>query len=215
VGTLFRLESREKFQALKDISFEIFKGEKVGIIGPNGSGKTTILKLIAGIATPTTGEISTKGRVVSLIELEAGFHPELTGEENIYLNGLIVGMTRAEIDKKYQKIIKFSGLKKFIDSPLYTYSSGMSLRLGFSIAVHSDPDILLLDEAIAVGDEEFRKKSLEKINEFFKQGRTIVSVSHWLDYLRTNCTRIIWVENGKVIKDGGVWVIDSYKKIAS
>jgi ABC-type polysaccharide/polyol phosphate transport system ATPase subunit len=212
VGTLFNLESKEKFQALKDISFEIFKGEKVGIIGPNGSGKTTILKLVAGIATPTTGKISTKGRVVSLIELEAGFHPELTGEENIYLNGLIVGMTRAEIDKKYQKIIEFSGLKKFVDSPLYTYSSGMSLRLGFSIAVHSDPDILLLDEAIAVGDEEFRKKSLEKINEFFKQGKTIVSVSHWLDYLRANCTRIIWMENGKMVEDGGVEIIKLYEK---
>ncbi|OGJ37525.1 MAG: hypothetical protein A2383_00685 [Candidatus Pacebacteria bacterium RIFOXYB1_FULL_39_46] len=212
VGSFLGLESREKFEALKDVSFEIYSGEKVGIIGPNGSGKTTVLKMIAGITAPTTGKIITKGRIVSLIELEAGFHPELTGEENIFLNGLIVGMTRPEIEKKYKKIIQFSGLKKFIDSPLYTYSSGMSLRLGFSIAVHSDPDILLLDEAIAVGDEEFRKKSLQKINQFYKQGKTIISVSHWLDYLKDHCTRIIWLEKGKLIQNDGIRAIEAYKK---
>ncbi|HCR80987.1 MAG: Teichoic-acid-transporting ATPase [Candidatus Pacebacteria bacterium GW2011_GWA1_46_10] len=212
VGTLFGLESRERFQALRGISLTISQGEKVGIIGPNGSGKTTLLKIAAGIATPDSGKVVVKGKVVSLIELEAGFHPELTGEENIFLNGLIIGMAKEEIEQNFTQIVQFSGLKKFIDSPLYTYSSGMSLRLGFSIAVHSNPDILLLDEAIAVGDQEFREKSLKKINSFFKQGKTIVSVSHWLDYLKNNCTRIIWLEQGKVVEDGGIEVIELYKK---
>src|SRR5690606_20463507 len=132
---------------------------KIGIIGPNGAGKTTLLKIISGITTPTGGSVVVRGRVASLIELTAGFHPELTGEENVFLNGLIIGMTRKEIEKKYKKIATFSGLGKFMSTPLYTYSSGMALRLGFSIAVHSNPDILILDETVAVGDESFRKKA--------------------------------------------------------
>jgi ABC-type polysaccharide/polyol phosphate transport system ATPase subunit len=214
VGALLKLESQEQFHALKNVSFEIDQGEKVGIIGPNGSGKTTILKICAGLTTPTSGQVSVNGKVVSLIELSAGFHPELTGEENIFLNGLIVGMTRQEIEAHYQKIVRFSGLKKFIDAPLYTYSSGMVLRLGFAVAVHSDPDILILDETIAVGDEAFRAKSLKKINEFFKQGKTVITVSHWLDYLKKYCTRILWLADGKIVRDGGTEIIKAYQRSA-
>lgn len=213
IGTLMGIESREIFTALSDVSLKIFKGEKIGIIGPNGAGKTTLLKIISGITTPTGGSVVVRGRVASLIELTAGFHPELTGEENVFLNGLIIGMTRKEIEKKYKKIATFSGLGKFMSTPLYTYSSGMALRLGFSIAVHSNPDILILDETVAVGDESFRKKAIAKINQFFKQGKTIITVSHWLDYLQEYCTRIIWVENGIVRKDGGPEVIGTYKRV--
>lgn len=210
MGSLLGLEKKERFFALKDVSLNIFKGEKVGIIGKNGSGKTSLLKVVAGITTPTVGEVFVAGKVVSLIELEAGFHPELSGVENIFLNGLVIGMSLAEIRQQCASIVRFSGLGRFIDAPLHTYSSGMSLRLGFSIAVHSDPDILVLDEGIAVGDQAFRKKSLIKINEFFKKGKTIIIVSHWLDYLRENCHRIVWMENGKIKQDGGVAVIDQY-----
>lgn len=210
MGGVFGLERKEKFSAVHDISLQIFKGEKVGIIGNNGSGKTTILKIISGITMPTAGAVAVFGKVVSLIELDAGFHPELSGIENIFLNGLMVGMTKAQIDANLKNIIAFSGIGKFMDAPLHTYSSGMALRLGFSIAVHSDPDILVLDEGISVGDQAFRKKSLAKMNEFFKAGKTIIVVSHWLDYLKKNCNRIIWLENGKIKKDGTPKIIDEY-----
>jgi ABC-type polysaccharide/polyol phosphate transport system ATPase subunit len=211
-GTVFGIENREKFFALDQVSLNIYKGEKIGVIGSNGSGKTTLLKIISKITTQTTGKIKTYGKVVSLIELGAGFHPELTGRENIFLNGLVIGMDKEEIEKKFDSIVEFSGLGKFIYSPLYTYSSGMSLRLGFSIAVHSNPDVLILDEEIAVGDAKFRKKSLKKINEFSKKGKTIILVSHWLDYIKDNCDRIIWLEKGKVRADGGKEVIAEYIK---
>lgn len=210
MGSVFGLEKREKFLALNNVSLNIFKGEKVGIIGRNGSGKTTILKIISGITTPTHGSVSVYGKVVSLIELEAGFHPELSGMENIFLNGLLIGMTLSEIRDNYQSIVQFSGIGRFIDAPLHTYSSGMSLRLGFSVAVHSNPDILVLDEGIAVGDQAFRKKSLAKINEFFRKGKTIIIVSHWLEYLKENCNRIVWLEGGKVKMDGKPNIVDAY-----
>jgi ABC-type polysaccharide/polyol phosphate transport system ATPase subunit len=209
-GTIFGLEKRQRFFALKDVSLKIYKGEKIGIIGSNGSGKTTLLKIAAGITTQTSGKIKAYGKVVSLIELGAGFHPELTGRENIFLNGLVIGMDKDEIKKKYDSIVEFSGLGDFIHSPLYTYSSGMSLRLGFSIAVHSNPDVLILDEEIAVGDEKFRKKSMKKINEFSRKGITIILVSHWLDYIRKNCNRIVWLEKGNIKADGGEEIIDEY-----
>lgn len=204
--------SSEKFVALNNLNLEIKKGEKVGIIGRNGSGKTTLLKVISGIATPTSGKIKTTGKLVSLIDLSAGFHPELTGAENVYLNALLVGMTRPEIKSSMEKIVDFAGIGKFIDQPLYTYSSGMQLRLGFSVAVAANPDILILDEGTAVGDEDFQKKSSRKIAEFFKQGKTIILVSHWLDYLRTHCKRVIWLESGSLKEDGGLSVIDHYEK---
>ncbi|MFZ5438250.1 MAG: ABC transporter ATP-binding protein [Patescibacteria group bacterium] len=209
-GTIFGIEKRQKFFALKDVSLEIYKGEKIGVIGSNGSGKTTLLKIASGITTQSGGKIKTYGKVVSLIELGAGFHPELTGKENIFLNGLVIGMDKDEIQRKFESIVEFSGLGEFIYAPLYTYSSGMSLRLGFAIAIHSNPDVLILDEEIAVGDEKFRKKSMKKINEFSKHGKTIILVSHWLEYIRRNCNRIIWLEKGIIRGDGGEEVIDEY-----
>lgn len=190
------------FWALKDIDLKVRRGETVGIIGPNGSGKTTLLKIIAGITTPTEGGVEVKDKVVSLIELGAGFHPELTGEENIYLNGMIIGISKEEIKKKFTKIIKFASIGSFIDTPLYTYSDGMRLRLGFAIAVHSEPDILILDENMAVGDADFKKKSQEKIKGFIKEGKTLIIASHQFDLLRKNVRRVVWLDRGKINKDG-------------
>jgi len=188
----------ETFLALDDINLVINKGEKVGIIGPNGSGKTTLLKIIAGITMPTGGNVETFGRIVSLIDLQAGFHPELTGYQNIFLNGMILGMHKYEIEQKFDDIIKFADIHQFIDAPVFTYSSGMMLRLGFSIAVHSNPDVLILDENLSVGDENFQVKSQKTIERFFQKGKTIVVASHWLDYLKHNCSRIIWLDSGRV-----------------
>lgn len=201
---------KEKFIALDDMSLEIKKGEKVGIIGRNGSGKTTLLKIIAGISTPNKGTVRTTGKVVSLIDIEAGFHPDLTGEENIYLNGLVIGMTKSEIESKFYQIVDFAGIGKFIDTPLYTYSQGMKLRLGFAVAVHSDPDILILDEGIIAGDDNFQQKLSLRIKEFFDQQKTVIIVSHWMDFLEENCTKIIWISQGKVKKQGDVKVIKQY-----
>ena len=195
-------DRNESFNALEDINLEIKKGEKVGLIGLNGSGKTTLLKIIAGITSPTTGTVRTSGTVVSLIDLEAGFHPDLTGEQNIYLNGMLLGMRRKEISRKINKIIKFADIGQFIDTPLFTYSEGMKLRLGFSVVVHSDPDIILLDENLGVGDEEFRKKSFNKIQEFFRKGISIIIVSHYLDFIKKYCNRAIWLDNGVIKRDG-------------
>ncbi len=189
------------FTALDDINLTLYKGEKIGILGPNGAGKTTLLKVITGITTPNEGTIFTKGKIVSLIDLEAGFHPDLTGEENIFLNGLIIGMSKSEIKNKLKKIISFADIGNFIDAPLYTYSQGMKLRLGFAIAVYADPEILILDENIAVGDENFRKKSQAKLAEFFHQQKTIIIVSQLVEYLKKNCTRFLVIESGKIVKD--------------
>ncbi len=207
---IIRRRRDEQFTALKNISLQIYAGDKVGIIGSNGSGKTTLLKIITGITAPTSGRLYTKGKIVSLIDLEAGFHPDLSGEENIYLNGLIIGMNRDEIQKNIKKIIAFADIGSFIDAPLYTYSAGMKLRLGFAIAVYADPDILILDENISVGDENFREKSSAKIEEFFKKKKTIIIVSHWIEYLKEHCNKIIFIKQGKIISVGKVEVIDSY-----
>ena len=190
------------FWALDNVSFSVQKGEVIGIVGSNGSGKSTLLKLIAGVTNPTNGDVITHGRVVPLIELGAGFHAELTGRENIYLNGSILGMSRNELDQKLGAIIKFSELNDFIDQPIKHYSSGMYLRLAFSVAVHLKPDIVLIDEILSVGDENFQRKSLNKIQEIIAQQVTVVIVSHSLDVLSTLCTRIIWLEKGKLRMDG-------------
>lgn len=201
----------EVFVALNNINLEVKKGEKLGIIGHNGSGKTTLLKIIAGISTPTSGKVRTWGKLVSLIDLSAGFHPELTGQENIFLNAFLVGMGREEVRAKYKDIVAFADIGDFIDTPLYTYSSGMKLRLGFSIAVAADPDILILDEGVAVGDVDFHDKSSKKIDTFFRQKKTVLLVSHWMEYLRKHSDRIVRIEAGTIVEDGQVnEVIDRY-----
>lgn len=187
-------EKTESYVALSKVNLKIYPGEKVGFYGPNGAGKSTLLKLIAGISHPTTGTIKTVGRLVSLIDLAAGFHPDLSGEENILLNGLIIGMSKQEIEAKKQAIINFADIGDFINVPLYTYSTGMQLRLGFSIAIHADPDILILDEVVTTGDENFRKKTENAMNEMFNNDKTVLIVSHWLDFLKDNCSRLIYLD---------------------
>jgi len=203
---LFRLPShikenkKTKFLALDNVSFEIKKGESFGIIGPNGAGKSTTLGLIAGVLKPNKGKIITNGRIAPLLELGAGFHPELTGRENIILNAIILGMTKKEAESKMEAIIDFSELYDFIDQPIRTYSSGMLARLGFSVAVHIEPEILLIDEILAVGDVNFQKKCISKMLEFKNRGITIILVSHSLDQVKKVCNRIATIEKGKVVK---------------
>jgi len=196
--TIFSFGRREEIWALKDINLEIKRGEKIGVIGDNGSGKTTLLKIITGITAPTSGKVEANGRIAALIGFEAGFHPELSGEENIYLNGMLLGMNKKEIREKFDEIIQFSGLKDIIDTPLYTYSNGMKLRLGFSIAISSNPDIFLLDEVLGVGDQEFQKKSYQRIEGFFKKGKTIIFISHSLLDVAKLCLKTTWLERGKI-----------------
>jgi ABC-2 type transport system ATP-binding protein len=191
----------EKFLALNNINLKIRSGETVGIIGDNGSGKTTLLKIIAGVTSPTKGDVSTHGKVVSLIDLEAGFYPDLTGIQNIYLNAMFLGLTKKEVDKKLDSIIAFAGVRQFIDAPFFTYSQGMKLRLGFSAAIHSDPDILLLDENFSVGDDKFKKKCIDTIKKFKKQKKTILIVSQWKLFVKQNCRRIITFKRGKIVSD--------------
>ncbi len=197
------LEKREDFWALKNVSFKVDKGEVIGIIGRNGAGKSTLLKILSQITPPTEGEIVLRGRVGSLLEVGTGFHPELTGRENIFLNGAILGMRRGEIAKKFDAIVEFSGIGKFLDTPVKRYSSGMYVRLAFSVAAHMEPDILIIDEVLAVGDAEFQKKCLGKMQEVTqKDGRTILFVSHNMAAIESLCKKTIWLENGR-IKDIG------------
>lgn len=198
IGALWRSWSREELWALKDVSFAVERGEMLGIIGPNGSGKSTVLKLISRILEPTSGRITVDGKVSALIELGAGFHPDLTGRENVYLNGSILGLSQAEVDARFKEIVSFAELERFIDMPLKIYSSGMYMRLGFAIAINVEPDILLIDEVLAVGDESFQRKCLAKIEEFKKQGKTMVFVSHALETVRKLCDQAIWLEEGEI-----------------
>lgn len=212
IEQLFNKFKSENFQALDNISLEILKGEKVGIIGKNGSGKTTLLKLISKISSPNQGHISTNGKIVSLIDLTAGFHPDLSGADNIFLNGLIIGMNKKDVQYKYNNIIKFADIGDFISSPLHTYSEGMKLRLSFSVAIHSEPDILVLDEGILTGDVDFQEKSGKKIEQFFKKNKTVIIATHISEYLEAHCNRIIWIDNGKIKMDGGLEVINEYNE---
>jgi len=201
--------------ALRDVSFEVKKSEVIGIIGRNGAGKSTLLKILTKIAEPTSGFAEIHGRVSSLLEVGTGFHPELTGRENVHLNGAILGMTKAEIGKKFDEIIAFSGVKKFIDTPVKRYSSGMIVRLAFSVAAHLEPEILLIDEVLAVGDAEFQKKCLRKMDGISNQGRTILFVSHNMGAIENLCTSAIWIDGGKIVASGEVEnVIDQYLKSA-
>jgi ABC-2 type transport system ATP-binding protein len=199
---LARKTDSEDFWALRDIDLDIAQGETVGLIGPNGSGKSTLLKVLAGILAATTGTVAVRGRIASLLELGAGFNGELTGRENIYLNASILGLTRREIDRQFDAIVAFSELEPFIDNQVKHYSSGMYVRLGFAVAVHVDPDILLVDEVLAVGDEAFAAKCLQRVAEFQQQGRTILFVTHGLDLIAEICNRAVVLNHGRILYEG-------------
>lgn len=214
-GTIRSLRG-EQFVALDDVSFQIARGETVGLIGSNGAGKSTTLALIAGIANPDSGHVNVAGRVSPLLELGAGFHFDLTGRENIVLNGILLGLTRSEVLTKINDIVAFSELKKFLDQPLRTYSTGMIARLGFSVAVHLDPEILLIDEILSVGDLHFQLKCNEKIDEFKRRRVTMVIVSHATEQIQRLCDRVIWLADGQVVGDGATDVIlPQYKQVMS
>ncbi len=195
------------FQALSEVSFDIRKGETVGFIGRNGAGKSTMLKILARITTPTSGRAFIRGSVGSLLEVGTGFHPELTGRENIFLNGMILGMSKAEIDANFDEIVAFSEVGDFLDTPVKHYSSGMYVKLAFSVASSLNTDILLLDEVLAVGDSAFQKKCLDRMKDIAASGRTVVFVSHSMGSIRTICSRCIWFEGGKVKMDGPTEVV--------
>jgi len=219
-GLLQRLRSigrrSDEFWALQDVSFQVARGETLGIIGHNGAGKSTILKLLSGVTTPTSGEMRIQGRLSALIEVGSGFHPELTGRENVFLSGSILGMRRREIAAKLERIIDFAGVREFIDTPVKHYSSGMYVRLGFSIAAHLEPDILLLDEVLAVGDAAFQVKCLDRINELHRQGRTIVFISHDLASVERLCGRVLLLSHGRIIANGSARdVIEEYESVGS
>jgi lipopolysaccharide transport system ATP-binding protein len=198
-------EKTTDFWALKDVSFQVNRGDVVGVIGRNGAGKSTLLKIISNITKPTSGKIDIYGRIASLLEVGTGFHPELTGRENVYLNGTILGMSRSEVNRKFDEIIDFSGISKFIDTPVKRYSSGMSVRLAFAVAAHLDPEILIVDEVLAVGDADFQKKCLGKMDEVSKkEGRTILFVSHSLPALKAICKKGILLEKGQLVMQSSI-----------
>lgn len=205
------LAPEETFTALEGVSFEVPTGSTFGVIGENGSGKSTLLKLMAGITKPTRGRVSVRGRVSALIELGAGFHPEITGRENVAINGIMLGLTRREVEERFDAIVDFAELHEFIDAPVKTYSSGMYVRLGFAVAIHVDPDVLLIDEVLAVGDESFTRKCLDKIGEFRRRGKTIFLVTHSLGLAEKMCDDILWLRHGRVADRGDPKrIVDSY-----
>ncbi|MFM7176664.1 MAG: ABC transporter ATP-binding protein [Bacteroidota bacterium] len=211
-----RKSNDEEFWALRDVSFSVKRGESLAVIGRNGSGKSTLLKILSKITPPTKGSIITRGRMASLLEVGTGFHPELTGSENIYFNGSLLGMTKAEIDSKFDEIVDFSGVEKFLDTPLKWYSSGMQLRLAFSVAAFLDSEILIIDEVLAVGDIDFQKKCLDKMEHVTKSGRTILFVSHNMPAVRSLCKSVVLLDKGVVKYQGEVTEgIDRYMSIAT
>jgi len=201
--------THEEFWALKDVSFEIKQGDRVGIIGRNGAGKSTLLKILSRITEPTEGRISINGRVASLLEVGTGFHPELTGRENIFLNGAILGMDRVEIKRKFDEIVAFAEVEKFLDTPVKRYSSGMYVRLAFAVAAHLEPEILIVDEVLAVGDAQFQKKCLGKMEDVGKEGRTVIFVSHQMAAIQNLCQRAIWLNQGELVNDAQTQVVIS------
>jgi ABC-2 type transport system ATP-binding protein len=208
-----RKTAYEEFWALRDIRIDINTSETAGLIGANGSGKSTLLKLVAGIIRPTTGRITTRGRIASLLELGAGFHPDLTGRENVFLNASILGLSRKETERHFDEIVAFSELEPFIDMQVRHYSSGMYVRLGFAVAVHVDPEILIVDEVLAVGDEAFQRRCLGRIRDFQREGRTIVFVTHAVDIVREICTRAFFLEKGVIMAEGRPSdVVDTFRR---
>jgi len=204
-------DKTEDFWALKDISFEVKKGEAIGIIGKNGAGKSTLLKVLSRITEPSTGRIEINGRVSSLLEVGTGFHPELTGRENIFLNGTILGMSRNEVKNKFDEIVSFSGVAKFLDTPVKRYSSGMKVRLAFAVAAHLEPEILIIDEVLAVGDAEFQKKCLGKMQDVAGEGRTILFVSHNMTAVKQLCSKGVLLEQGQSVATGDIQhIVDLY-----
>jgi lipopolysaccharide transport system ATP-binding protein len=193
---------RETIWALQDLNFEVAPGEALGVIGHNGAGKSTLLKILSRITQPTTGRAELFGRVASLLEVGTGFHPELTGRENIYLNGAVLGMRRAEMDRKFDEIVEFSELEKFLDTPVKRYSSGMYMRLAFAVASHLEPEILVVDEVLAVGDAQFQKRCLGKMSNVASQGRTVLFVSHNMNAVQSLCKRAIWLDEGRIVMEG-------------
>src|SRR5919106_1309321 len=198
-GSLIRdLKPDETFTAVRDVSFTVPAGRTLGVIGRNGSGKSTLLKLVAGITKPSSGSVRVNGRVSALIELGAGFHPEISGRENVFINGIMLGLSKKEIARRFDEIVDFAELREFIDAPVKTYSSGMYMRLGFAVAIHVDPDVLLVDEVLAVGDEGFTHKCLDKFAEFRRRGRTILLVTHSLGLVERFCDDAVWLDKGQV-----------------
>jgi ABC-type polysaccharide/polyol phosphate transport system ATPase subunit len=208
------LQPDETFPALQGVSFSVPAGRTYAVIGRNGSGKSTALKLVAGITKPTTGTVKVEGRISALIELGAGFHPEISGRENVFINGIMLGLTKREVTKRFDEIVEFAELQQFIDAPVKTYSSGMYMRLGFAVAIHVDPDVLLVDEVLAVGDEGFTHKCLDKFGEFKRRGKTILLVTHSLNLVERFCDEALWLDHGKVRGSGdpkrvvGAYLID-------
>lgn len=197
-----RVSKYDQFWALRNLSLEVTKGTTLGLVGGNGSGKSTLLKTLAKIYWPDEGDIEYFGRMSALLEVGSGFHPELTGRENIYLNGSILGMKRKEIEQRYEQIVEFSGVREFIDQPVKNYSSGMYVRLGFSVAIHVEPDILVVDEVLAVGDAAFQAQCFERFRELKRQGTTIILVSHDMDAVNSLCDEVAWIKKGKLQKLG-------------
>jgi len=196
------LRPNEAFTALKDVSFTVAKGSTVGVIGRNGSGKSTALKLVAGITKPTAGTVKVNGKISALIELGAGFHPEISGRENVFINGIMLGLSKREVEERFDDIVDFAELREFIDAPVKTYSSGMYMRLGFAVAIHVDPDVLLVDEVLAVGDESFTHKCLDKFSEFRRRGKTVLIVTHSLGLVERLCDEAIWLDGGEKQAEG-------------
>ena len=212
----FSRNRKEKIEVLKNINLKIKQGETVGLIGVNGSGKSTLLKLMTKIIYPDSGKITTNGKLTSLLELGAGFHPDFSGRENIYFNASIFGLTRKEIDARLNDIIEFSELGEFIDNPVRTYSSGMYMRLAFSVAINVDAEILLIDEILSVGDQHFQEKCYNKMTELKEQGKTMVFVTHSLDVVKKLCTRAVWLYNGAIKMDGNTEkVVDEYIRVTT
>ena len=199
---LIKRRNKQRFVALRDISFRIPRGQTVGVVGSNGAGKSTLLSLVAGLCPPDTGTVTVHGRVAALLQMGAGFHPDLTGAENVEMNAALLGLSAAKTAQAFDAIVEFSEIGEFIDEPLRTYSSGMTMRLAFSVAVHVDPDLLIIDEVLAVGDQAFQAKCMEKIMEFKRQGRTLLFVSHSTGVVQQLCERALWLDHGELAMDG-------------